>query len=60
MFCRADEKVFEIAQSVRTQHIAFVARDKPANGRFSGEYVKVILPKIDHYFLQLTFGVNRS
>ena len=60
MLCGADDEIFEITKRILTQNIAFVARDVPANRSFSGEHIKVILPKIDHRFLQLLFRINCS
>ena len=58
MLRRADEQVLEIAESVLAKHIAFITRDIPADGRLAGKYVEMILPEIDHHFLQLPFGIN--
>ena len=58
MPCSADNEVFEITQSILSQHIAFVARDQPPNGTFTRINIKVILPKIDHHFLELFFRIN--
>ena len=58
MLRRADDQIFEISERVFANHVAFVGRDIPAHGGFSGVNVKMILPEIDHHFLQLVFGIN--
>ena len=58
MLCRSDQQILEIAQSVLSQDVPLIARYVPADRRLSGEDVKVILPKIDHYLLQLFFRIH--
>src|SRR6185503_7449328 len=32
----------------------------PTYGSLAGKYIEVVLPKVDHYFLKLSFGIRRS
>src|SRR5690606_33630941 len=57
-FGSSDEQILEIAESILSQDVAFVARDKPSNSRLSRKNIEVVLPKIDHHFLQLTLGID--
>ena len=59
MLGRADDQVFKISEGVFTKHIAFIARDIPANGGLSRKDIEMVLPKIHHHFLQLPFGIHR-
>ena len=52
------QQIFEIAKSVRSQHITLIARYVPADRRLAGEDVEMVLPKVDHHFLQLPFRIN--
>ena len=56
----ADDEIFEITKRVFAQHISLVARNVPTNRCLARKHVKVILPKINHYLLQLPFGVDRT
>src|SRR6185369_3334396 len=60
MFCRADKQVLKIAEGIWAKHITLIARYIPANRCFPRKNIEVILPKIDHHFLQLPFGVDRT
>ena len=54
----ATSKIFKLAQSVRTNHVALVAGDQVAVGAFADEHVEVVEPEIGHHFLQLAVAVD--
>ena len=58
MLCRADDEILKITKRIFTQHVTLVAWDVPSYRGLARKDVKMILPKINHHFLQLTLGIN--
>jgi hypothetical protein len=50
------EQFAERAHGVRTDRLRVVLRDEIARAILAREDVEVILPEVDHHFVQLTFG----
>src|SRR5262249_3525781 len=50
----ADKQVLEIAQRIGPDHVALVARNIPTHRVLTRENVEMVLPEIDHHFLQLS------
>src|SRR5690349_11152818 len=54
------EQVAELAERIRTNHVAVVLRQIEARLAFPGKNAEVILPKIDHHLVQLALGRHRA
>ena len=50
------EQVAELAERVRANHVAIVLGEEQARLPFAGEHTEVILPEVDHHFVELTLA----
>src|SRR5690349_7138936 len=57
---RRFEQIGELRQRVGTNRVAIVRSQQPAIGALVSEDVEVVGPEVDHYFLKLSFAVNRA
>src|SRR5271170_1351269 len=55
---RSHQQVFELAERVRANYIALVAREHQAVESLVQEYIEVIEPEICHYLFKLALAVD--
>ena len=59
-FCHCAQQRAELAHRVRANRVLFKLRQVIPGAILSGEQVEMILPEVDHDFIQLTFARNGS
>src|SRR5262249_52100679 len=52
------QKVLELAQRVRADHVTLVSGDHVAVRTFADENIEVVVPEVSHHFVELALAVD--